>query len=121
MAIFRNANFYERRNTAEAAKKAKLEKFRAMTAQIEQGAVGRGATRQAIIAARDVRAAEREDARLANEVRAAEDQAAREIVLKAEQAEQDARAAEQAELEVATAAERKATRDARYAARKSRK
>ena len=121
MAIFKNATFDERRNAAEAAKKAKLEKFRALTAQINEGAAERGATRQAIVAARDVRAAEREAARLANEARSAEDQAAREIVLKAEQAEHDAKAAEQAEREVASGAERKAARDARYAARKSRK
>ena len=68
-----------------------------------------------------MRAAEREAARLANEARSAEDQAAREIVLKAEQAERDVKAAEQAEREVASAAERKAARDARYAARKARK
>jgi hypothetical protein len=82
MAIFKNANFDERRNAAEAAKKAKLEKFRALTAQISEGAAERGATRQAIVAARDVRAAEREAARLANEARSAEDQAAREIFQK---------------------------------------
>jgi len=121
MAIFKNANFDERRNAGEAAKNAKLEKFRALTAQIDRGAAERQATRQEIVAARDARAAEREAARLANEARSAEDQAAREIVLKAEQAERDAKAAEQAEREVASAAERKAARDARYAARKSRK
>jgi Family of unknown function (DUF6481) len=71
--------------------------------------------------ARDVRAAEREAARLANEARSAEDQATREIVVKAEQTERDAKTAEQAEREVASGAERKAARDARYAARKSRK
>ena len=121
MAIFKNANFDERRNAAEAAKKAKLEKFRALTAQINEGAAERLATRQEIVAARDVRAAEREAARLANEARSAEDQAAREIVLKAEQAEHDAKAAEQAEREVASAAERKAARDARYAAPRHRR
>jgi Family of unknown function (DUF6481) len=121
MAIFKNANFDERRNAAEAAKKAKLEKFRALTAQINEGAAERQATRQEIVAARDARAAEREGARLVNEARLAEDQAAREIVQKAAQAEHDAKAATQAEREVASAAERKAARDARYAARKSRK
>ena len=121
MTIFKNTNFDERRKAAEAAKKAKLEKFRAMTAQIDQGAAERGATRQAIIAARDLRAAEREAARLADQVRATKDRAAREIILKAEQADRDAKAAEQVEREIASAAERKAARDARYAARKARK
>ena len=121
MATFKTPKFDERRNTAEAAKKAKLEKFRALTAQINEGAAERQATRQEIVAARDARAAEREAARLANEARSAEDQAAREIVVKAEQTERDAKTAEQAEREVASGAERKAARDARYAARKSRK
>ena len=62
MAIFKNANFDERRNAAEAAKQAKLEKFRALTAQINENAAERQTARQAIIAARDVRAAEREAA-----------------------------------------------------------
>jgi hypothetical protein len=119
-AIFRNPNFDERRNVAEAAKKAKLEKFRALTALMNEGAAERQATRQAIVAARDVRAAERAAAQLDDETHAAEDQAAREIALKAEQAERDA-TTEQAEREVASAAERKAARDARYAARKARK
>jgi hypothetical protein len=121
MTPFKNANFGERRSAAEAAKKAKLEKFRALTSQINEGAAERLAARQAIIAARDVRAAEREAARLATEARAAEDQAAREMALKTEQAERDASVVEQAEREVASAAERKAARDARYAARKARK
>ena len=95
MTIFKNTNFDERRNAAEAAKKAKLEKFRAMTAQIDEGAAERGATRQAIVAARDLRAAEREAARLADRGPSTKDRAAREIVLKAEQAERDAKAAEQ--------------------------
>lgn len=121
MAGFKDVNFNERRDTAEAAKKAKLEKFRALNAQLDQGAAERLAARQAIVAARDLRIAEREAARLAKEARAAEDQAAREIALKAEQAERDAKAAEQAEREVVSEAERKAARDARYAARKARK
>ena len=84
MAIFKNANFDERRNAAEAAKKAKLEKFRALTAQINENAAERQTVRQAIIAARDVRAAQRDAGRLATEARAVEDQAACEMALKAE-------------------------------------
>jgi hypothetical protein len=120
MAIFKTANFDERRNAAEAAKAARLEKFRALSAQINEGAAERQAARQAIVAAREVRAAERETARLAAEARAAESEAARETALKAEQAERDANAAEQAARDAAEQAERKAARDARYAARKAR-
>jgi hypothetical protein len=121
MTLFKNANFDERRTTAEAAKKTELDRVRALAAKINEGAAERLMARQAIIAARDVRAAEREAARLAAEARAAEDLAAHEAVLKAEQAERDALAAEQAERDLAVEAERKAARDARYAARKARK
>ena len=62
-----------------------------------------------------------EAARLATEARAAEDQAAREMAMKSEQAERDASIGEQVEREAASAAELKAARDARYAARKARK
>ncbi|WP_244593383.1 DUF6481 family protein [Methylosinus trichosporium] len=121
MTFFKNANFNERRTAAETAKKAELERVRALTAKINEGAAERLMARQAINAARDVRAAERDAARLAAEARAAEELAAQEAALKAEQAERDARAAEQAERDLAAAAERKAARDARYAARKARK
>jgi hypothetical protein len=120
MAKSNNANFEERRSTAEAAKKAKLEKFRSLSAEIDRGATERLAARQVINEARAIRAAERETARLANEARLAEETAAREEALKAEQAECDAQVAEQAAREIALAAERKAARDARYAARKAR-
>jgi hypothetical protein len=121
MTIFKNASFGERKIAAEAAKKAKLEKFRALTVQINEGAAERQTARQAILAARDVRAAEREAAKQAAEARTAEARAAREMDLIAQQAEREARAAEQAERDIALAAESKAARDARYAARKARK
>ena len=121
MTVFKNASFGDRKNAAEAAKRAKVEKFRALTAQLNEGAAERQAERQAIIAARDARAAEREAAKLAAEARAAEDQAARDVAMKAEQAERETIAAEKAEREAASAAESKAARDARYAARKARK
>lgn len=119
--LFRNVEFGERKIAAEAAKKAKLEKFRALTVQIDQGATARQANRNEIIAARNARAAEREAVRQTNAVLAEADRLARESLLKAEGAAQEAEAAEQAEREVAHAAERKAARDARYAARKARK
>ncbi|WP_018409287.1 DUF6481 family protein [Methylocystis rosea] len=111
MAIFKNANFDERRSTAEAAKEAKLQKFRALTAEFNENAAERLTARKAIIAARDVRAGEREAARRATEARAAEDQAARALALKAEQEERDTSAVEQAERENANAAQRKAARE----------
>ena len=53
--MFKNVGFEDRKNAAEAAKKSKLEKFRALTVQIDQGATDRLAVRSNIIAARKVR------------------------------------------------------------------
>jgi hypothetical protein len=119
--LFNNVGFGERKIAAEVAKKAKLEKFRALTVQIDQGAAARQAARSEIIAARDARAAEREAVRQANAALAETDRLAQESALKAEQAAREAKAVEQAERDLALAAESKAARDARYAARKARK
>ena len=119
--MFKNVGFDERKSAAEAAKKAKLDKFRALTVQIDQGATARQAARSQIMAARDVRAGEREAARQAKAAIEAADQVARRNALKAEQAAREAEAVEQAERDLALAAELKAARDARYAARKARK
>ncbi len=119
--MFNNVGFGERKIAAEAAKRSKLEKFRALTVQIDHGAAARQAARSQIINARNVRSAEREAIRQRNEALAESDRLARENVLKAELAAEEAAAAEQAERELAHAAERKAARDLRYAARKARK
>lgn len=119
--MFKNVGFKDRKNAAESAKKNKLEKVRALTVQIDQGATARLAARTTILAAREVRDSEREAAQQAKAALAAADQFAREIALKAEQAALEVEAVEKAALELALAAERKAARDARYAARKARK
>ena len=49
MALFKNASLDDRRNAAAAAKKATMEKFRALTAQINEGAAERSTARQAVI------------------------------------------------------------------------
>lgn len=119
--MFKNVGFEDRKNAAEAAKKNKLEKFRALTVQIDQGATARVAARSKVLAAREVRDTEREAARQAKAALSVADQLARERALKAEQAAREAEAIEQAKRDLALAAERKAARDARYAARKARK
>lgn len=119
--MFKNAGFEDRKNAAERAKKNKLEKFRALTVQIDEGATARLAARSKILAAREVRDTEREAARQAKASLAAADQLARELVLKAEQAAREAESMEQTKRDLALTAERKAARDARYAARKARK
>ncbi len=125
MAGFNDAEFQERREAAAKAKKAALESFRAKTDPNDPAAIERARVRREIAAAREARAAERVAARLAREQELAE-QRARDAAL-AEQAareaaEREAREKrEMADREVALEAERKAERDARYAARKKRK
>jgi Family of unknown function (DUF6481) len=121
---FRVPDVLERRNNAAAVKKAMLEKFRAVT-QDPVLAEQQRLKRIAINEARDARTAERDAARKVREAELAA-QAAREAELAA-QAAREAEAAEAlakaeaAERALALAAEQKAERDARYAARKAAK
>lgn len=121
MALFKNVGFEDRKNAAEAAKKNKLEKFRALTVQIDQGATDRLAARSKVIAARKIRDTKRESARQAKAALELAEQLTKEATLKAEQAAREVEAVEQAKRDLALAAEQKAARDARYAARKARK
>jgi hypothetical protein len=127
----KKTSFDDRLNAAANAKKAQLEKFRARSGGKDPGFAERQAARQAVSVARDARAVGRNTARLAGIAREADEQAARDAAAKAEQAARDAQAdaeraardadvARQAADDVALEAERKAARDARYAARKAR-
>ena len=123
MSSFKYPDLHERQNTAGAAKKAMLEKFRA-TSQ-DPTSEQRRKERTAIHEARLVRMAEREAAKKVREAELAA-QAARdaELALQAQcEAEEAAArlAAEEGERELAKLAEQKAARDARYAARKAEK
>jgi hypothetical protein len=121
---FRVPDVLERRNNAAAVKKAMLDKFRAVT-QDPVLAEQQRLKRVAISDARDAREAEREAARKIREAEIAA-QAAREAEVAA-QAQREREAAEalakteEAERALALAAEQKAARDARYAARKAAK
>lgn len=132
MALYREKDIFERRNAALEAKKALLERFKAKPADDDPEVIARRAERQAIIEAREQRAREKEQQRKEREALEAIERAKRE----AEEAEQrrieeerlalEAKQREQQELEristeLAEEAERKAKRDARYAARKTRK
>jgi Family of unknown function (DUF6481) len=118
MSDYTNKNFSERLGTAAHAKKAMLDKFRSRPAADDPAVVERRAARQAISDARQARIAEREAARLAQEAREAAERHEREM---AKQQQRVREAAEVAEREAALEIERKAARDARYAARKARK
>jgi len=89
-------NLQDRQNASADAKKAMLEKFRASPGPDDPAVVERRAAREAMLAERAARAAQREAAKRAHE----------------------AELAEQAEREAAALAEQKAARDERYKARK---
>ena len=119
-------SFADRQNAAATAKKAALEKHRAMLS--DPGLGERQAARQAVAFARENRAAERRTAQVARAtreaaeqaVKEAAEQAARETVLRAEGAREaaaKARAARDPTLETRN----RAALDARRAARKAKK
>ncbi len=111
-------NLGERLNAAKNAREAMAEKFRQRPGLNDPAAVERRAARAAVSAARDARIAEREASRLAEEARIAAEREAD----AAERVEQAKRMAAEKEADDARLeAERKASRDARYAARKARK
>src|SRR4051794_10077469 len=110
LTAYKDKDFGERLSTAAAARKATLERFRAKPGPDDPAVAERRAARQALVVAREARLAEREAARKVEKAREAarEEEAARQ-------------AAEQTGRDVALEAERKAARDARYAARKARR
>jgi hypothetical protein len=117
MPAFKEKNFTDRLSTANAAKRAMLDKFRAQPKLDDPAVQERLAAQVALAKAREARIAERKaqrDAeRLANEAevaRLAEERAAQEA---------EERRAE-GDRAIAMLAEQKAARDARYAARKAR-
>ncbi|WP_217578384.1 DUF6481 family protein [Mesorhizobium sp. GbtcB19] len=131
MAIYREKDIFERRNAANEAKKALLERFKAKPAADDPVVLARQAERKAILDARAIREAEKarlKQEKLAREAaekaeREAAAEAARIAAEEAAAAEAKIREAEEAEriaFELADEAARKAKRDARYAARKAR-
>ncbi|BAV49298.1 hypothetical protein MesoLj113a_06050 [Mesorhizobium sp. 113-1-2] len=131
LAIYREKDIFERRNAANEAKKALLERFKSKPAADDPAVLARQAERKAILEAREIREAEK--ARLKQEklAREAVEKAEREAAAEAariaaeEAALAEAKIKEAEETEriarlLADEAERKAKRDARYAARKQR-
>ncbi len=121
MPAFKHADFSDRASSAAKAKQALIEKFRARPGPEDPAVQAKVAERLAVAAAREQREQERKLAREAETAR----KAAEELERLAEVAR---RAAEKTEEEkarkadlLALEAERKAARDARYAARKARK
>lgn len=118
MKSFKEKSFGERMNTAAEARKATLARILARSGADHPDVIAQKAKRDAIIAARELRLAERNAARLAAEehrLAEAEQRTERERIEAAD------RIAQEAVRAAALAAEQKAARDARYAARKARK
>ena len=112
---YKDSSFDERRTAAANAKRAMAERFRAQQPGPDDAAVAqRQAKLRAISDAREARRAERKAVCEAETARRAAEEAAR-------VAERTALAAEQVARDLALKAERKAARDARYAARKARR
>ncbi|MCH0612421.1 DUF6481 family protein, partial [Escherichia coli] len=63
MALYREKDIFERRSAANEAKKALLDRFKARPAEDDPQVLARRAERQAIIEAREKRAAEKEKLR----------------------------------------------------------
>ncbi|MGP2491001.1 DUF6481 family protein [Mesorhizobium sp. PUT5] len=131
MAIYREKDIFERRNAANEAKKALLERFKARPAADDPQVLARQAERKAILEARAVREAEKQRLRQEKLAREAAERAVREAAEAAARLEAETKAAEEAKIReaeenerisrlLADEAARKAKRDARYAARKSR-
>jgi hypothetical protein len=107
-------NFDDRISAAAAAKQALLERFRAKPAAGDPEWLEQQAALKAVADAREARAAERKAAKDAEAARVAAELAAR-------RAQEQAAAAEAKVRAAALESERKAARDAKYAARKARK
>jgi len=131
LAIYREKDIFERRNAANEARKALLERFKAKPAADDPAVLAKQAERKAILEARAIREAEKQKLKQERLAREAAEKAAREAAEEAARLEAEAKAAAEAKLReaeeneriarlLADEAERKAKRDARYAARKSR-
>ncbi len=131
MAVYREKDFHERRNAAGDAKQALLAKFKARPAADDPKVLARQAERKAILEARAIREAEKERLKQERLAREAKERAEREAIeAEARRIAEEAALAEATKREseenerigrvLADEAERKAKRDARYAARKAR-
>jgi hypothetical protein len=117
MRGYKDQKLNERLERAAKARQELLEKFRARPGPDDPDVIKRREERLALAKAREMRAGER---RAAKE-KEAQERAEREAIEKAEREARERRAAvEKLIRDAAEAAERKAERDRRYAARKAR-
>ncbi|BCG91810.1 hypothetical protein MesoLj131a_06740 [Mesorhizobium sp. 131-2-1] len=131
LAIYREKDIFERRNAANEAKRALLERFKSKPAADDPAVLARQAERKAILEARAIREAEKAKLKQEKLAREAAEKAEREAAAEAARIAAEEAAAAEAKIRdaeenerisrlLADEAERKAKRDARYAARKAR-
>lgn len=120
MAAHRDT-FADRKEAAEKARKALLEKFKARPGPDDPMMLAAQEQRRAVAEARAVRQAEREAARQAELARLAAAEEARQAELRRLAEEEAARIAAEKAEQRSLLAQQKAARDARYAARKARR
>ncbi|MBS1182841.1 MAG: hypothetical protein H6Q99_2721 [Proteobacteria bacterium] len=125
MRTDKNKDFSDRRGTANDAKAAQLQAYRAAIKAAEPNREAKQAERLAIAEARELRRAERERVKLEEQNRIAAEVAEREAAIEAAaRAESEAREAatkNRIARVIEDEAARKAERDRRYANRKARK
>lgn len=118
MAFAKRNDLNDRREAAENARKAMLERFKARPPADDPDVLAKQAERIAIAEAREKRRAEREAIRKAQEERLAAEKLASEL---AELQRKEEEARRRAEAEALVIAAQKAARDLRYANRKTKK
>jgi membrane protein involved in colicin uptake len=118
MAFAKRNDLNDRREAAENARKAMLERFKARPPADDPNVLAKQAERIAIAEAREKRRAEREAIRKAEEERLAAEKLAAEL---AELQRKEEEARRRAEAEALVIAAQKAARDLRYANRKTKK
>jgi len=118
---YKQNTFNDRASASAKAKMALLEKFRSKPAPDDPEVLARQAERQAIIEAREARAAERKRAKEAEAAEQARLEALKIEEQKRLEAEAAAAKLEEARKAAEAAKAAKAARDARYAARKARR
>lgn len=122
MASFQHPDFDERLSAAASARQALLERFRAKVNASDPDLLKKQAERLEIAQAREARLAARRGAKEAQEAAERTVREAKETAERAEREQREARErVEAAAWKSALEEEKKAERDARYAARKARK
>lgn len=121
LMAFKGDNFKDRATAAADARKKLAERFKAAPKPDDPRIQALQAERKAIAEAREARQAERAIAKAEEEVRKAEEARLRAIEEARAAEEARRRAIEERAKQLQVAAEQKAARDARYAARKAKK